>query len=84
MRLDKFSAATGVPSLNRNFVHPTFVAIPFPAEQLEIAIRIEDCEREIAIENNYLGKLTFLKSALMSDLLTGRVRVPADIFKENP
>ncbi len=79
MKLDKFSAATGVPSLNRNFVHPTLVAIPFPAEQLKIAIRIEDCEREIAIENNYLGKLTLLKSALMSDLLTGRVRVPEGV-----
>lgn len=76
LRLERFSAATGVPSLNRNFVHPTSVAIPLPEEQERIVFIIEKQNAYIDSEEAYLRKLRALRDGLMSDLLTGRVRVP--------
>jgi len=60
--------------------------VPCPPldEQSRILILFELYDRSVSSHQNELRKLTYLKSALMSDLLTGRVRVPADIFKENP
>ena len=44
----------------------------------------EQREQEICVERIYLGKLFALKSGLMADLLTSRVRVPDDPdFRKN-
>ena len=60
--------------------------IPWPngEERYLIASNISALEDQYRAEEAECAKLHHLKSALMSDLLTGRVRVPADIFKENP
>lgn len=48
-------------------------------EQEQIAAAIRSLEARLSNEADGLGKLTNLKSGLMTDLLTGRVRVPATV-----
>ena len=51
---------------------------PFPKnlqEQIEISIRLNKIENLIQIESNKLSKLNSIKTGLMQDLLSGRVRV---------
>jgi type I restriction enzyme S subunit len=50
-----------------------------PSEQKDIAGAIQTLERRLANESEGLSKLRQLKSGLMTDLLTGRVRVPTTI-----
>lgn len=55
------------------------VAIPQdPDEQEHIAAAIQSMEAQLSTEAGGLAKLQSLKSGLMTDLLTGRVRVPAE------
>lgn len=76
MRLERFDAATSVPTLNRNFVHPVLVSFPPPPEQFCIVKIARGVDVRLASEEVELSKLRQLKSALADDLLTGRVRVP--------
>jgi type I restriction enzyme S subunit len=48
-------------------------------EQRHIVKTIEALDLRIQTEEVFHSKLVFLKSGLMSDLLTGRVRVPESI-----
>lgn len=75
MRLERFDAATSVPTLNRNSVHPLQVAIPDPDEQRRIVAELEGWESRIQSEGDQLAKLRTLKQGLMDDLVAGRVRV---------
>jgi type I restriction enzyme S subunit len=75
MRLERFDAATSVPTLNRNFVHPLLVAVPPVAEQERIVDVIDGLDSRVALERTLLRKLRLLKGGLRGDLLTGRVRV---------
>ena len=75
LRLDRFTAATGVPSLNRNFVHPIEVTVPEPAEQDRIVDVVEAHDARIRTEEQYRDKLKLQKKGLMHDLLTGKIRV---------
>ncbi|MFD3399841.1 restriction endonuclease subunit S [Kribbella sp. NPDC058693] len=58
-------------SLNR-FV----VALPSPAEQKEIASRLNDVDTEIAFLRKRLDKAQVVKQGMMQELLTGRTRLP--------
>jgi type I restriction enzyme S subunit len=55
------------------------VALPVREEQAQILsmLKVQNCH--IEQETEYLAKLTLLKSGLVTDLLTGRVRVPEEI-----
>ncbi len=75
LRLDRFDAATSVPTLNRNFIHPMTVAIPQDKEQEQIANILATMTARIAGEEIRAEKLQLLKTGLMQDLLTGKVRV---------
>lgn len=77
MRLERFDAATSVPTLNRNTVHPLLARIPPFHEQEAIVQRVADSDDALAKEESWHRKLGLLKSGLMTDLLTGRVRLPA-------
>ena len=55
------------------------IPLPKPEEQLLVSKQIQEQEQEICLERTYLSKLVALKSGLMTDLLTGRVRVPETI-----
>jgi type I restriction enzyme S subunit len=45
-------------------------------EQEQIAAAIQNLEAQLSKEADGLSKLRQLKSGLMTDLLTGRIRVP--------
>jgi type I restriction enzyme S subunit len=53
--------------------------VPPIEEQREIADILKAIDRRISAESEKLAKLRPLKVGLMSDLLTGRVRVPEEI-----
>jgi type I restriction enzyme, S subunit len=59
--------------------------MPFPRPKPDEQQRIADCliaqDRLIEAEAHQLTKLQQLKSGLMADLLTGRVRVPEGVVK---
>lgn len=83
--LTDYQSGTGVPTLNRNDIHPVEVAFPLVDEQRRIAEVLRAVDDAIAANvaltgaggNGDTGMLIKLKKALTSDLLTGRVRVPA-------
>ena len=55
------------------------VICPPVDEQKEIVKRVEALDSAAKSEMENHGKLTLLKSGLMTDLLTGRVRVPENV-----
>ena len=73
--LERFAASTGVPSLNRNFVHPHLVAVPPLPEQRAIAGALDGIENVINTERMPTDKLKSLKESAAEALLTGKVRV---------
>ncbi|MFJ8742367.1 restriction endonuclease subunit S [Embleya sp. NPDC127516] len=75
LRLERLDAATSVPTLNRNAVHPMIVAVPNPTEQRRIVKVVESMEERIRSERAELSKIEALRTGLIEDLLTGRVRV---------
>jgi type I restriction enzyme S subunit len=60
--------------------------LPLPAlrEQIESMDTLDSLDDSIRNEREEMQKLTQLKSGLMSDLLTGRVRVPDDLVEGAP
>lgn len=79
LRLERFDAATSVPTLNRNTVHPLRVALPSRPEQERVVSAIQEWDGWLNSECRWLEKLRLIKSGLMTDLLTGRVRVPESL-----
>ncbi|WP_446212207.1 restriction endonuclease subunit S [Micromonospora sp. IBSANI012] len=75
MRLERFDAATSVPTLNRNFVHPITVAVPPISEQRAIVRALQPWDERVRREIARLRKSELLKHGLVDDLMTGRVRV---------
>jgi len=75
LRLQRFSAYTGVPTLNRNFIHPIKVAVPKLNEQHKIASILSGVDEKIEKEKQRKEQLEKLKKGLMQDLLTGKKRV---------
>lgn len=65
-----------------------FAKMPFPRptlfEQRLIADRLAEIAAMQETEASELRKLCNIKAGLMSDLLTGRVRVPADLMEARP
>ena len=68
--LKRFAASTGVPSLNRNFVHPTPVLLPPPDEQTRIAGVLDTVDEAIAKTEAVIAKLKRVRAGLLHDLLT--------------
>ncbi len=75
LNLEKFDAATAVPTLNRNVVHALRCAFPPVSEQLLISDHLDSIEATEDAQTCNLTAYGQMKSALMSDLLTGRKRV---------
>ncbi len=70
---------SGFPKINREELAEFEMAWPKPDEQERIAKILSVIDVEQAAVEKELAKLRQLKSALMADLLTGRVRVPANL-----
>ena len=73
--LGQYGTKSGSPSLNRNDVHPLPIGRPSLDEQYGIVRILDSQNDEVSRSEQELDKLMKLKSGLMDDLLTGRVRV---------
>ena len=74
-KLERFGSGTGVPTLNRNYVHPVEISYPSSSEQKEIAQLFQLCDEELDQWSTLIGLLRTQKRGLMQQLLTGQVRV---------
>ena len=93
LELKKFAAATGVPSLNRNFVHPLEISIPPLPEQRKIAKILTTVDNLIEKTEALIAKYQAIKQGMMHDLFTrsvdehGHLRPPYDeapkLYKES-
>jgi len=71
--------------MNLTSVENLLVPIPTSEkEQFQIDIMIDSTDDQIEKAELYFKKLTFLKQALMQDLLTGKVRVPENMMEAMP
>lgn len=68
--LEKHTASTGVPTLNRNFVHPLPVLLPPLLEQRKIAAILSSVDDAIAATQAVIDQLGVVKKAMMAELLT--------------
>lgn len=91
--LKRFSASTGVPSLNRNFVHPTLVLVPPVDDQNSIAAVLDMVDEAIGKTEQVIAKLKQVRAGLLHDLLTrgldehGQLRDPLahpEQFQDSP
>jgi type I restriction enzyme S subunit len=73
--LDKYGTGTGVPTLNRNVVHETNVALPPISEQKQIASILSAFDDYIEQYQHQKEGYIALKKGLMQKLLTGQIRV---------
>ena len=70
LRLERFAASTGVPSLNRNFVHPISVALPPLPEQRAIAAILDSIDQAIEATDALISATEQLRDSLLHNLLT--------------
>jgi type I restriction enzyme S subunit len=71
---------TTFPEITLTDLRQLKIALPgYRHEQDAIVTCIDAQEAELAVEEAGLAKLVHAKTGLMTDLLTGRVRVPIDI-----
>ena len=82
LRLERFSASTGVPSLNRNFVHPVPVAVPPLQEQQTIVDILNSADDTTNGFREEREGLQSLKVSASDALLTGRVRMKVRNYNE--
>jgi type I restriction enzyme S subunit len=73
------SMRSGFPKLNRDELAEFVMGWPKPNEQNMIAAVLSASDAEQSAVERELAKLCQLKSGLMADLLTGRVRVPEEV-----
>lgn len=74
----KMNQGTSINGIVRNDLENTLIIQPNIEEQEKIAQRLFHIDKMIAVETSTLHKNNLLKQALMSDLLTGKVRVKYD------
>ena len=72
------STRTGIPKINREQLGRYPLAIPPSAEQLQIVRFIDGVDKRFETESAWMVQLVTTKSALMSVLLTGELRVTPD------
>ena len=80
MDFSAHSGKTAVPGVNRNHLHRTTVAFPPDInEQRTIAAILSSVDDTIEKARLLMDSTRDLRSALMSDLLTGKLRVTLDV-----
>lgn len=67
-----------MPSLNNKIMAELFFPYCDEAEQIRIVDRLEAIDRNIRTYQSFLSKKLLFKQGLMSDLLTGKMRVTTD------
>jgi type I restriction enzyme S subunit len=76
MSLERFDAATSVPTLNRNNVHLVRVTFPPLPEQKKIADILSTWDEAIEQTRALIAAAKRRKTGLMQQLLTGKRRLP--------
>jgi type I restriction enzyme, S subunit len=76
--IQRATIATGIPHINLSILRSFLLPVPPLAEQAEIVAALDAVEHRITAESCWLAHLQATKSALMSVLLTGEVRVKPD------
>jgi len=74
--LERFDAATSVPTLNRNNLTGIQICIPPPLEQRAIAEVLSHVEGLLGAVERLIDKKRDLKRAVVGQLLSGRRRLP--------
>ena len=72
---DHAKTSSGLHTINSRVVSDLIVPLPAKHEQNAISAAVGGCDTRIAAEHAVLGAARQVKSALMSVLLTGEVRV---------
>lgn len=73
------AVGTTMVNLNTKLLAHLTLGFPPKEEQQDVVQRVAEADAIIVREREYLSKLGHVKSGLMTDLLTGRVRVPETI-----
>jgi type I restriction enzyme, S subunit len=82
-QIDKrMNSNSGVPTLGVQFLGSIPVRVPKLSEQIQICLTLDSLEKRIEEEKRNLSKQKRLKTGLMQDLLTGKVRVTSLLEKE--
>ena len=76
LNLIRFSAGSGVPTLNRNDIHLQKILLPPLDEQKKIAEILSTWDEAINLTINLIESKKQLKKALMQNLLTANIRFP--------
>ena len=79
-RLERFDAATSVPTLNRNNLVGISIPIPTLNDQHAIATALNDADALISSVEGLIAKKRRIKQGAMQELLIGRKRLPG--FKQ--
>jgi len=78
MNLSRFLEVSSIPQLNNKDLYPRWFIMPPPDEQRAIAERIDAFHDLIRAKESKITALQRLKKSLMQNLLTGRMRLPAE------
>lgn len=78
-RLLALAPQSAQKNINLEFLRPLLIPLPHSREQERCAALYETMSNQIRAESKTFEKLNLLKSGLMIDLLTGRVRVPEEV-----
>ena len=76
LNLARFSAGSGVPTLNRNDIHTQTIPLPPLDEQEKIAEILSTWDEAINLTINLIESKKQFKKALMQNLLTAKIRFP--------
>ncbi len=74
----KIGLADAQVNINHGILRSTAVPVPSLDEQQQICERVSALQSRCSSDRVYLGSLLSVKSGLMQDLLTGKVRVKVD------
>lgn len=77
-QLLRLAAGTKVLATTRSYISSITLTLPAVAEQNAIAEALHDSEREIEALRVCLSKARDMKTGMMQQLLTGRVRLPVE------
>jgi type I restriction enzyme S subunit len=80
--LYNYSDNSGVPQLNNKHLYPMLFPVPPLSEQKAITDVLSGVDNTLVSNTNKLAELKKLKKGLMTDLLSGRVRVNVDQLQE--
>lgn len=76
LNLARFSAGSGVPTLNRNDIHAQTIPLPPLDEQEKIAEILSTWDKAINLTINLIENKKWFKKALMQNLLIAKIRFP--------